>query len=384
VRSDEAKYEIAWTFENDVPILYNGFIVEDPNTWWNNNMRHKSRQAPSLSIIDPQAQLPINIQRYDIAAPLGVAEKIGRDITYSFLAFHLICGPETPLECALKPRIYPLRVNAILENLLHEWHCDFHNAKLESYCTSRHGFTFTDPYLVSKIVESTPIIIGYSSDSPPIEKGLDSLFDQLFRQHDYHIFVNRSRENSMEEYNFIQRLNKGSPAIVSMQKGDRDLESQIRQSKWTSHEVDDYLIFYNINLDDNAQAELSNITHQLARSIQQKESYDLKKPFAFTTSVKALPPQSQTSVLGEIWDECIGQKLIPFDPKERKDLIQSARQHSQLGLHIEKWQEMKRNNSKWATGEWIQQRNMPYYRDLVPHSSPAYKVPKWASFFTNA
>lgn len=59
---------------------------------------------------------------------------------------------------------------------------------------------------------------------------------------------------------------------------------------------------------------------------------------------------SKQSKLSKIWNECLGPNPIPFDPQERKDLIEKGKLHPDLKRHIEKWERMKKEGSKWVTG----------------------------------
>jgi len=57
------------------------------------------------------------------------------------------------------------------------------------------------------------------------------------------------------------------------------------------------------------------------------------------------------SELARLWHETLGPHPIPFDPHDRNDLIEKGRQHPDLARHIAKWEQMKREGSKWVTGE---------------------------------
>jgi len=56
------------------------------------------------------------------------------------------------------------------------------------------------------------------------------------------------------------------------------------------------------------------------------------------------------SLVAQYWNEYLGPRAIPFDPAAREALIADACKHPDLKRHIEAWQEMKRTDSKWATG----------------------------------
>jgi hypothetical protein len=58
--------------------------------------------------------------------------------------------------------------------------------------------------------------------------------------------------------------------------------------------------------------------------------------------------KSPESPIARVWNECLGQKAIPFDPVERQALIEQGRRHHELKIHIEAWEELKRTASAWT------------------------------------
>ena len=57
--------------------------------------------------------------------------------------------------------------------------------------------------------------------------------------------------------------------------------------------------------------------------------------------------RSPESLIGTIWNECLGARAIPFDPAARAALIADGCKHPELKRHLDAWQEMKRTDSKW-------------------------------------
>ena len=76
----------------------------------------------------------------------------------------------------------------------------------------------------------------------------------------------------------------------------------------------------------------------------------------FLADLKAEKIESPESMIAKIWNECLGPNPIPFDPVAREALIAKGCEHPELKRHIDKWQEMKRTGSKWATGEWMNEK----------------------------
>jgi hypothetical protein len=76
----------------------------------------------------------------------------------------------------------------------------------------------------------------------------------------------------------------------------------------------------------------------------------------FVAEIKPAKVDTPESMLAKVWNECLGPRAIPFDPVARAALIAEGCKHSELKRHIEAWQEMKRTGSKWATGEWMNEK----------------------------
>jgi hypothetical protein len=72
----------------------------------------------------------------------------------------------------------------------------------------------------------------------------------------------------------------------------------------------------------------------------------------FVAEIRTRPTKRDPkSLLSEIWNECLGPRIIPFNPTERAALIEYGRNHPRLGRHISAWEEMRRAGSRWTTGE---------------------------------
>ena len=106
-------------------------------------------------------------------------------------------------------------------------------------------------------------------------------------------------------------------------------------------------------------AEKNFIASVLARNPEDIETHKIAECnaadglVAFVAQLEVHQQSHPQSLFARTWNEVLGPRAIPFGPTERAALVDHGRKHPELKAHIERWEKMKAENSKWVRGELL-------------------------------
>jgi len=369
---------VYWSFDNFSPrIVCNGLRVASPehsylydaDFAWPASTR---LSEPIISVVDSEANLPLRIQRYELARRrLPFLEELVRDVMLSFIGHALVCGPNRPpstdpagpYHCQ-----HPLlrdKVSKLDSSIDKEKH--LLDGKLR-WCSSSREFVPIDPWLYSLFQCETCHVYGTISVSqnrsivtswPLSETPADhptlcwDVESQTFAR------LGAPYLNSLRQFGVraVGHHVVGSRVIVSVPDSDFDLDhtSGVTAKLLSRAGNKTRRTWYELT---SGRSPSTSRLETLMEEIEQRASKTLEESGQWTGNeyhvlyvaefvTEPTHPEPE-SPIAKVWDECLGPRAIPFDPDARRALIEHGRQHAELRRHIEAWEEMKRSGSKWV------------------------------------
>ncbi len=375
---------VFWTFANYPSLMCNGIKITIPeaqrrlydyreNSSFNWPSETQIAQ-PNIAVLDSGANLLVTTQRYALSDRyLPFNPELSRDVTLSFIAHALVCGPTSRTEALLpEKRIkpYPLVMYRHGEEA-------FFNSLLR-WCASSQAVIPADPWLYRLLQTDCCFVFGeISFIYRPIGGWQNFIISNVSCEGQAIMLWNGEIkvDAGEEQINLVRSLGDYFPELaeIGLQVLDQDVtDVQILLSFLLTSELSDEIteVFEEFNYQES---EFQNITPQkakreyfffesknstgdlpLERFIECMELDNTTKGLGdifYVAEIKTKPsnPEPET-LIAKLWNECLGPHPIPFDPIARCELIEKGRQHPELKRHIEAWEEMKRTGSKWVVG----------------------------------
>jgi hypothetical protein len=395
---------VYWTFIDAPDLVCNGLKISNEyggktNIGWPEETQLGS---PKLAVLDGAAMLPLTTQRYELSQDaVPFIDDLARDVTLSYIAHALVCGPVSREEALsshathpLAPELAPIN-RGLDESLLTKGYL--------RWCITPSGMVPADSWLYSFLGANSCLVYGAIARNqwrtapyiPSLDQASLSTTEKTDRAMLYwHInndkgyfddadhFLRKTAESSN---NFLEKLVRNgletlghqttSSNIVVLANRELDIEACHEEFRYFHEDEDDNLAVWHKTSKPNASWQRFEAQHgSLAPTIALEplistietaaanDDYDNDPPdLMFVAEIQAATtPCSPKTLLAKIWNECLGPKIIPFDSDARKALIEHGRRHPELKRHIEAWEEMKRTGSKWAS---ITHENRHHMRD---------------------
>jgi len=371
---------VFWSFSEEPGLVCNGIRIGSPDT----NRMDKGfdwpetvqLRRPSIAVLDSSCNLPLTTQRYELArGKLPFGKQLERDVTLSFIAHALVCGPTKHIATpnSSQPLDYhPLslcRHSRVDTRRLRQ--TDLLSSGWLRWCSTNSGFVAADPWLFSLLKTDTVFIYGV----------LDQAFPNKWESRQISVhginFHNSAAmcwdvwmEPRAVSSEFIPRTSKffsqlcgsgisalglavlSSNAVVSSD-GDLDFNKKTQLEISKSPSQDENRQWHRLRFGEHPQnplldAFLQQFEQQLLPSDRRSRKRKPNVIYVAELKTKSYTTKPE-SLIASIWDECLGLNAISFNQDARNALIEHGRQHLDLKRHIEAWEEMKRTNSQWAT-----------------------------------
>ena len=363
---------IYWSFAEGPSLSCNGLIIGKPDdeTSHEKNFefedfdwpeaRHYRR--PNIAVLDDAANLPLTIQRYTLSnKELPFASELAHDVALSVIAHALVCGPVT---------------HALLPNSPGQIQ---HPLSLLHWCSTRREFVVSDPWLYSFLKNNEHCFV-YGALLPDKRKHYGTscktiltkpefapvflcwnkqLNDESDPLNIFRVFSRRkidlTGDASVFGVNFLRHKPLSARAILSV-KGRQTIRyssnyPDVKIQRIAGATTGRYWYEFAFG-NTTAMLPLENVL----REIEENMGRDSHSKFLYVADIaaKSTHPKPE-SLIAKIWNECLGARAIPFEPKARRKLIEHGRHYPELKRHIEAWEEMKRTSSKWVTGKVSEQ-----------------------------
>ncbi|MGZ4995924.1 MAG: hypothetical protein ACXV79_17370 [Methylobacter sp.] len=193
---------VYWTFDNYPQLTCNGIKItniESMSPYENED--HKGRfnwpketqlMRPNIAVLDSGANLPLTIQRYELSnKQLPFIAELSRDVTLSFIAHALVCGPISRVEAHVLGNLsnpYPLIMH---EGRGKKGYFDMFalgsHESLLRWCSSSRTIVPADPWLYSLMYTDSCLVfggLGFKDFSPDTWYDRKDIF-ALLKPHDH-------------------------------------------------------------------------------------------------------------------------------------------------------------------------------------------------------
>jgi hypothetical protein len=388
--------EVYWTFGGVPALSCNGFNICEPHSlsihWTSDKFDETKFAHPCIAVKDSIGVLPLTIQRYGLLyEKLLFFDELERDVTMSFIAYTLICGPITQMEGLSNFDNFPLIDPIYLygSKSLNGDICPLNDGCPIRWYVTSEGLVPRDAWLYTLLPQQSCLLYGIFNPyglrftNPHFKFELRLLFAKKTLQQlsgltnvailslfgaakdvwDSHMTESLFTNIAMGE-NIDSDIVMASHCMVSTYNGNEIVSQKNTKNekllRWTSLPCDNenracFETSFNSFKSKNPLFQIIMALENCLISCE-PDIPEVKKmtdeTALFVAELKIKRVNAPESLLAKVWNECLGPSYIPFDPFARAELIENGRKHPELKRHIEAWEEMKRTGSKWATGEW--------------------------------
>jgi molecular chaperone HtpG len=403
--------KVFWSFNRSSapPFSYNGFRIGKPivnreadafdnriNIGWPQNFEFKQ---PVLAIDDPNSLVRLTANRFSLQdRQIPFLSEVVDDILHSFIAYCLICGPQTPNEAWTKRMWHPLQQEpTVFRNNLD---VTLFEKRYIRWCITPKAFVPDDPRIYPFLDASKCVIYGVLwDDEPDYSKAFRFLFKTVASRTSVStagiavddVITYASIDGSLKEryledsaIQLAAFLKRGIPIlggtkvqniIASIsEKHIKTFEkttwakSKVAKSfqGWTineRHYADRLMVVpaKSTNEPQMLQPELEALEQSFAELTRSRRRGRAKAdsdrrycgiPIFFVAVLDPIVADGTWSRLAQLWTKLLGAKPIPFDTDARAELISKAGIHPEIKRHLAVWTKMKQMDSKWATGNF--------------------------------
>lgn len=337
---------IMWSFEEPLKFICNGIKVfnfyrsqwcgyGDSKIW----PYSKSVLVPGLSIIDKEGILPLTVKRdMTLHGDIPFSEAIIEDVYLSIIAHALLCGPcsqEEIFNCQCYHPLINIQGNVMCSDL--SWWCTpdyfvpFDLWTLKLLASSRHIM-----FCLLAKESSDEILTLLKSNDTDTGFGLKKLDDFRLQEVKKYIYSCWNELDWSDQV--IMKIASTNPLRKDWGK-DTVCEVVPKFNGFTCYEIKQNKTHFTFDSD-----------LLLQKATNEFSAHDSPCIIIIMEFGRINFDEEPKSVIAKIWNKCLGPNPIPFDPIERAALIEKGKQHPDLRRHIEKWERMKDEGSKWVTG----------------------------------
>ena len=356
---------------------------------------------PKIAVLDSAANLPLTTQRYRLSQDtVPFVNELTRDVTLSFIAHALVCGPDTRKNACYSNSRHPLSLKQFSNFREGDISDSSRNDSLLSggllrWCTTPSEIVPADPWLYSLLRVDSCFVWGIfdldldhgaSRNFPPEAMAQTMVLDCAVLNWDVGFESHGSSRTERAERvalfpsriltelarNGVAALGHkldSSQVVVSI---GTDFQFGADRPDWMYRRQPDMVkgskIWQKTNKADSERRHFKAQTGTIKQAISLEpileamedamtssksrhhyHSDDDLPDVVFVAELKTkTPSRLPESPIARIWNECLGQKAIPFDLVARQALIDQGRKHPELKIHIEAWEELKRSASAWT------------------------------------
>lgn len=392
---------VFWTFQEKMMppgFSCNGLRIVDPTyhiligrfDW----PEHAQLNCPRIAVSDSAANLPLTTQRYQLSQEtLPFVDDLVRDVSLSFIAHALVCGPKSPEEALSTLREHPLKFEQCSyykegPGIPTDRNAPFAKGLLR-WCTTSEAMVPVDPWLFTLLSADSCLVYGALSQNrshsdPPVPADLlqraHTVGFAVLQWRGYLEYYGSNRAAKLSYWSWrilgmmaregVQCLGLAAAAHVLVSAGPLirikpGMEPQYSVRKDPVNRIWSKVAGRNLPSDWfeaqtgelNGAVPLEPLLEAWEASFRVEPQNPRSRHFfsagdgaLFVAEVRTRPTKSPETTIAKIWNECLGAKAIPFDPAAREALIAEGSKHPELKRHIDAWKEMKRTGSKWVTG----------------------------------
>lgn len=359
---------VHWTYDHAAPnLVCNGIIIaklddnsskKEPTLHWGTDRANIPFHHPSISVFDPDCNLPLTIARDKlIAQPLSFSEALLEDVILDFIAFCLVCSPTTSIwDTSIKNSFrftygYPL------------WR------SMDSFVWfyTSYGVAPFDPWLLFNNLPKNLIVAGSVGSNCPyfplrgnnIYEDCVTIFFHVIESDEYFSFKEGFMALLRRIINFFDKTDEKETFSLSEIFDDFDChwslksrfaasEISIKQALKEQFGIESELISRRGNFNINKfvynpnKLVISEIDFDPSLFDNNSVIEDIGMPCCLRFKINGEYKKNRViepkSLIAKKWNEYLGNGIIPFDAQAREQLIQNvSNKHPKLRDYIAAW-----------------------------------------------
>jgi molecular chaperone HtpG len=323
---------IQWTHEvlRTPRLSCNGIVIRDPRKNLQSDaafswpLGSSGISRPAIAVEDPDGRLDLTATRYSLSSPeLPFTKELVRDVILSYIGFALIHGPGNPSDAINPSKMYPLTLSEVK--------CvpAFHGA---CWCFSSIGFSPINPWFVGMHKRKTLNALQYIRNSSSREA--DDVIRRCLR-----IACKKTADTYSEAIWILGAVTIDPRDWIDKYSMEPDIAAasdSIFELFWDDSWTNIQLI-ERIMISQGRPGSQEAWVQEVAEERRGLESCEELMISRFEVKSVGEPSYDE---LTEIWNECLGRTVIPFDDQQRQELIKKASRHERLAYHITKWRQI--------------------------------------------
>jgi hypothetical protein len=368
---------VYWSFGDGPRLSCNGLRLADPAYSLTDAYfewpEASQLRAPVLAVVDSAANLPVTTQRYGLSGTLPFLDDLVRDVTVSFIAHALVCGPTSRVDAVSLLYTHPLvsgqySVHDIRD--IGEVGRLFSRGDLR-WCATASETVPADSWLCSLLQVQSYAVCGEIVFQRYARSDIEKLrLDQTVLADcaviPWHILVDerefsRGRGERLPAELLWRLANEGVKALGLEPEASRVLVSTTDRFVFSSGDEDIWRqVTVPVSRGNRFETTVGTIHSPISltaliddletwSAMGDRRYYDPYSKVVYAAEIRAKPEKrTPETLIAKLWNECLGPKAIPFDAAAREGLIAHGSKHPELKRHIDAWKKMKRAGSKWV------------------------------------
>lgn len=351
-------------------------------------------RAPFIAVSERAPVTPLTTQRYELRAKLPFLDTIVEDTMRSFLAFSLVCGPQSPAEALNRSRFHPGQYDP-----LYAWHDNHdHGDPMQNgflrWCATDSAFIPADALLFPFLKARYCVLFGaYWADAGAAARhrhlsprrgrntarsGIAMMSCHAKMPHDTNREGMRGYSSRCDAAIKIDRLRRDGFTLLGRSHLHELVVSvpakesrQFSRESWDGWRIPEEFqswiriprlrrsrAWFQPPGGSEASGELLQyaddwergfgVGTRIRRDQDEVPLDENTQSILFVAKLEPKPAQEAESVLARVWHKCLGNTAIPFETAARQDLIARASEHADIKPHIESWEQMKANGHLWT------------------------------------
>jgi hypothetical protein len=300
---------IQWTYElqRTPRLTCNGIAIRDPRSTFRSDaafswpLGSSGISRPAIAVEDPDGRLDLTASRYSLSNPeLPFTTELVRDVVLSYIGFALIHGPRNPSDAINPSKMYPLTLSEV--------RCvpDLVGA---CWCFSSIGFSPTNPWFVGIYNLKSLNAVQYIKTSSATSA--DNVLSRC---------LGTARKNNLDVFSkaiWVLGTHTFSPSDwLPDDSPEADIAAAFSSFGEFWHSWSNVRLVERLMVSHGRPESQETWIHKVVEERYSLQSCEELMISRFAVKKGGVQPDDE---LTNIWNECLGRTIIPFDDQERQN-----------------------------------------------------------------
>ncbi|MGA3284178.1 MAG: ATP-binding protein [Verrucomicrobiota bacterium] len=333
----DSRFEaINWTFSEAPSLICNGIIVKEQSSGrYSTLVSHGALEIcePNISVLDPDGNLPLNLQREDLSAELPFRAKLGIEIIHDLLSFLLVRLPSSvpPRVIADFPRYDGLKQRWSYYRDTDPWlYTETGCCPLQSWNIKKTGIKCLVHLNMDRRFGEfnfLPITTPNANTGFAVHKVEDAWSGRMD-------FIRALAENRQLSGDLQKLALSGIRLLLTKEVAERmkkTFPKYLKRKYKIEHSIGDWQILQ--------QGSCGETNFDLKKLKSEQPKSETSRFMTAEWFLGEKQPDFEAGTLGQIWEKLIRLPVVPYDMTVRKKNLADA--FSQLKYYIDKHRQSK-------------------------------------------